>query len=304
MKKFAAYILILSMLTSSVMACSNNNRRDDPERDGATNEEDGGRRRDRDNIIRPSMQLEARHDFSYVDERYTFDTFTAEAPETPWVLENNVPFTTAAAIPTYYSLYLYNGYTYSEIDADVQSNVATITRPIVRHYPAEQAGYTIYEVSYVETFPHRAIIPAGASCNMMWRYHGVAYLDYYTGTTYPYINMNTTTDSFCVSGTILFNGEEYEVYYYSYRENNVISDDTETDENGNTIWSTTYVETLTDYFIVPDGYDGLVMYVYTADDSDFSFEDALAENSPEYTAPEIFSENFDDYSFISIAELG
>ena len=39
-------------------------------------------------------------------------------------------------------------------------------------------------------------------------------------------------------------------------------------------------------------------------DSDMSFEDALAEDDPYYTPPSVFDGNVDDYAFISIAELG
>ena len=311
MKRFTALLLILAMMTGClVTGCENRDRRRDRDRDREEEEEDEDDDEDEDDgegLITPrqSLTLEPQHDLSDVDERFTFDDFYAEPIDTPWVLENNIPFTTGN-INTYYSLYLYSGYSgdRSLIGADVLNNVATITRPVVRHYPAEQDGYTVYEVSYTETFPHRARMPNGSTSGMMWRYHGVEFLDYYTGTVYPVINMSSDTDSFCVSGNVFFEGDEYTVYYYEFRESEEVSDDLTTDANGDTIWEVTYVEYHTAYFIVPNGYDGIVMYVYTADDSAMSFEDALAEDDPYYTPPAVFDGNIDDYAFISIAELG
>lgn len=305
MKKFAAFILILSMLSGCLLtSCEDTSRRRDRERDRQEedDDEDDEDEDDEEPTSRQPLSLSPQHDFNNVDERFTFDDFHAEAVDTPWVLENNIPFTTGN-VNTYYSLYPYTG-NHNLTNDEVLSNVATITRPIVRHYPAEQPGYTIYEVSYTETFPHRLRLTGGTSANIMWRYHGVEFLDYYTGTVYPVINLSSQTESFCVSGNVFFEGEQYTVYYYEFREADSISEDTTTDSNGNTIWENTYVENHTAYFVVPNGYDGIVMYVYTADDSDMSFADALAEDEPYYTPPSVFDGNVDDYAFISIAELG
>ena len=304
MKRFTALLLILAMMTGClVTGCENRDRRRDRDRDREEEEEDEDEDEDEEETSsRQSLTLAPQHDLTNVDERFTFDDFYADPVDTPWVLENNIPFTNGN-VNTYYSLYPYTG-SYNLTDDQVLSNVATISRPIVRHYPAEQSGYTVYEVTYTETFPHRIMVDGASPSGYMWRYHGVEFLDYYTGTVYPVINMSSETDSFCVSGNVFFEGEQYTVYYYEFREDEQLNDDLTTDNNGNTIWESTYVEYHTAYFIVPDGYDGVVMYVYTADDSDMSFEDALAEDDPYYTPPSVFDGNVDDYAFISIAELG
>lgn len=60
--------------------------------------------------------------------------------------------------------------------------------------------------------------------------------------------------------------------------------------------------TSTSYFLVPAGYDGIVMFVYVADDTDRPVEEVLAENNPYFTPADYFGddENPDDYVFIGI----
>lgn len=313
MKKFAAFILILSMMTGCLMTgCDNSNsrsRRRDSDRE--EEEEDDDEDEEEETSSRETLPQGPQHNLSYVDESFSFDDFYAEPVDMPWVLENNIPFTTSPVINTYYSLYLVSGYSgnYSEIDTTNLNTVATITRPVVRHYPSDTPGYTIYEVQYTETFPHRIIMPTGSNGGLMWRYHGVEFLDYYTGTMYPVINMSSDIDSFRVSGDVYYNNEQYSVNYYEFRDCEEAEDSISTDSNGNTVWETTYIEHHTAYFEVPNGYDGIVMCVYVADDSDTGFAEAMAEDSPYFTPPEQFDgpesdRNIDDYVFISIAELG
>jgi hypothetical protein len=307
MKRFTALLLILAMMTGCLMTGCDQSSRRNRDRDREEEEEDEDDDDDdeeEETTSGRSHDLSPQHDFNNVDERFSFDNYYAE-PITgePWVIENNIPFTTGN-VNTYYSLYPYTGNYDLMESANVLSNVATITRPIVRHYPAEQQGYTIYEVTYTETFPHRVAMPNGVSTGMMWRYHGVEFLDYYTGMVYPVINLSSETESFCVSGNVFYEDEQYTVYYYEFREAEEVSDNWTTDPAGNDIWEVTYVEYHTAYFVVPNGYDGIVMYVYTADDSDTSFEEALAEDDPYFTPPEPFEGNIDDYTFISIADLG
>ena len=293
--------------------CDSSNRGRDRGREDTADNEDSDEDEDEEEetTTRETLPQGPQHSLSNVDETFHFDDYYADPVETPWVLENNIPFTTSPVINTYYSLYLVSGWdgNYTEIDTTSLNNVATITRPVVRHYPADTPGYTIYEVQYTETFPHRIIVPSGRSGGMMWRYHGVEFLDYYTGTMYPVINMSSDIDSFRVSGNVFYNGEQYTVYYVEHRECEALDDTLTTDDDGNTVWEHTYVEHHTAYFIVPNGYDGIVMCVYVADDSDCSFEDAIAEDDPYFTPPEQFdgpdsNRNMEDYVFISIAELG
>ncbi|MCR5529127.1 MAG: hypothetical protein K6F49_07915 [Saccharofermentans sp.] len=310
MKRFTALILSISLLSCFLMtSCEdrNDNRRERA-REEEEEEED-----DEDDIIttsRNSAPPEPQHDLTNVDVEYEFDDFYADYSGTPWVLENNIPFT-HGNVNTYFNQFLIDGYgnSYSEVPTNVINNVATIYRPQVRHYPAQEPGYVIYEISYVEVFPMSTVLPDGVSYSSMWSYHNVGYLDYYTGVKYPLINMSTEIDSFCVSGDVIFNGQTYSVSYYEFREDEETLNETTTDSEGRTIWNNTVCIHTTSYLVVPEGYDGIVMYVYVVDDSGRSFEDVIGENTAEYSEPALFGapgsdERVEDYVFLSIAELG
>ena len=311
MKRFTALILSISLLSCFLMtSCEDRN---DNRRERAREEEEEEDEEEDDDIIttsRNSAPLEPQHDLTNVDVEYEFDDFYADYSGTPWVLENNIPFT-HGNVNTYFNQFLISGYggSYSEISTDVINNVATIYRPQVRHYPAEEPGYVIYEISYTEVFPMSCVVPSGSSSSTMWSYHNVGYLDYYTGVKYPLIDMSTDIDSFCVSGDVIYNGQTYNVSYYEFREDEETVNETTTDSEGRSIWNYTCCIHTTSYLVVPEGYDGIVMYVYIVDDSDRSFDDVIADNTPEYSEPGLFGapgsdEKVEDYVFLSIAELG
>jgi hypothetical protein len=133
-------------------------------------------------------------------------------------------------------------------------------------------------------------------------YHGVGFLDYYTGTTFPTINLSTQIDSFSVTGKVIWNGKTYDMGYYEFRETEWISSTSEPADGNRIIKKELATITSTSYFIVPEGYDGIVMYVYVADDTNMSVEEVLADNTPYYTEAGFFGddENPDDYVFIGI----
>ena len=301
MKRFTALILTFTILFGIFStACSVDDRRRNRREEEEQEEEETTRRRSFDEPLEP------RHDFSDVDVSMEFDDFQADYSGTPWVLENNIPFT-SGNIYEYFNQFLYNTSTRAEIPTTVYNNLATIYRPNVRHYPAEQDGYTIYEVSYVEYFPTSIALPVSSGYNTSWYYHGVGFIDYYTGTIYPKIEMSSDIDSFCVSGDVSYNGDTYTVYYYEYREQDILVNETTQDSDGNDVWEFEVTESETCYFVVPNGYDGIVMFVYTADDTYRTWDEIEAMNNPFFTPPSVFGEfgeNIDDYTFLSISELG
>lgn len=304
MKRFTALLLISALMFGCFATGCTDSRRSNSDADREETEQTRRRGDGRSSL----GDVEGpRHNFNNVDETATFETIHAEAPETPWVLENNIPFSNGN-IYEYYNQFLYRSSDHSEIPTQTLNSIATIQRPNVRHYPAEMPGYTVYEVNYIETFPTRIIVPPTASgYSTTWEYHGVGFLDYYTGTTYPVINMASSINSFCVSGNVEYNGETYTVYYYEYRDEDTLYNEMTTDAEGNDIWEFTVTNTETAYFIVPNGYDGIVMYVYSADDTYRTWDEVCADNAPLYTAPHVFGEEgerVEDYTFISIAELG
>ena len=300
MKKVFAALTALTLLCSGLTTgCVT--RHEDVEE----STEETTRRRDRD--VDPDRN-EPLHDFSSVELTMTFEDYYVEPISgDPWVLENHIPFTNGN-VNTYFSQFLTDS-AGNEISADILNNVATIYRPRVRHYPAEQDGYTIYEITYSEVFPMRAQ-PDFVANNMgtMWSYYNVGFLDYYTGTKYPRIDMSTDIDSVCVTGNVIYDGQTYEVYYYEFREDEELTNELEYDEYNHPIWDLEVSVNSTVYIIVPDGYDGIVMYAYIADDSDTSVAEAMEGNTDEFHEPSIFGvdgdEQIQDYAFLSIAELG
>ena len=249
-------------------------------------------------------------DVDPVDVTEHFDTFYAEPVDIPWVLENNIPFT-HGNVSTYFNQFVCSNGLRSEVEGcEIYGDTAVIYRPVVQHYPADEPGYTVYEINYTEVFPVSCYIPdsAGANWGTTFEYHNVAYIDYYTGMEYPYVNLSSDINSFCVYGDVVYNDQTYTVYYYSYRSAETANRSQTYDENG-TFLAYDRIIYQTDYFIVPDGYDGLVMYVYTADDTDRSFGEAQEDNNPYFTSYTLFGkpgsdEYIDDYTFLSIAELG
>ena len=298
MKRYIALILAAAVAVCwTITSCSNDRSIE------STEETEETTRRIRE-------PLEPQHDLSNVDTTMEFDDFYVEYEGDPWVLRNNIPFTTGN-VNTYYSQYLVNNVNgrYAEIESEQLNNVATIYMPRVRHYPADRDGYTIYEISYQEVFPHRITIPNQYfSDGTFWSYHEVGFLDYYTGNEYPTISMSADIDSFKVYGNVIYNGQTYEVEYYEFREDEH-QDSNVVEEDGTYIWEDTVIINSTVYFIVPNGYDGIVMYIYIADDSDQPFEEAIGGNEPEFSDATVFGspgndEDLEDYAFISIAELG
>ena len=169
-------------------------------------------------------------------------------------------------------------------------------------YPADEEGYVIYEVTYTQIFPISTKEPNNIYTSF-FSYHGVGFLDYYTGTTYPVINLSTQIDSFSVHGDIIFQGQKYRMSYYEFREQEILNSSTEHVDANTIILKETVKLTSTSYFIVPEGYDGIVMFVYVADDTGTPLEDVLADNTPYFTEAGIFGddENPDDYVFIGIS---
>ena len=90
--------------------------------------------------------------------------------------------------------------------------------------------------------------------------------------------------------------------YYEFRESEWVSSTSEQIDSNLMIRKELVTITSTSYFIVPEGYDGIVMYVYVADDTNMSLEEVLADNNPYYTETGYFGddENPNDYVFIGI----
>ena len=294
MKKYLAAILTLSVFSLMLCSCDTRGTRD-PFDDG-----DGwtGETTDESSLPDYSVKRAPSHDLSLVDATENFSEVMNFDSNDAWGAHQNLRMA-HGSIHNYFSYYSLDRYQ-NRVNENY-SDVSIISRPVVLEYPADEEGYVIYEVTYTQIFPVSSKEPANIS-TAFFSYHGVGFLDYYTGTTYPVINLSTQIDSFSVHGDIIFQGQKYRMSYYEYREQELLNSSTETAEDGMVYVKETLKITSTSYFIVPEGYDGIVMFVYVADDTDKPLEDVLAEDNPYFVEPGIFGddENPDDYVFIGI----
>ena len=238
------------------------------------------------------------HDLSRVDETMDFGTIDLSYKEA-WGPYQDLRMA-HGTIHNYFAYYSLDAYD-NRLNENLNT-VSAISRPTVLEYPADKDGYVIYEVTYTQTFPISSKEPNSSIYMSFFSYHGVGFLDYYTGTTFPTINLSTQIDSFSVTGKVIWNGKTYDMGYYEFRETEWVSSTSEQVDSNHIIRKELATITSTSYFIVPEGYDGIVMFVYVADDTNMSVEEVLADNTPYYTEAGFFGddEDPDDYVFIGI----
>ncbi len=293
MKKHLPIILLISAISLLLCSCNtpgNSNVFDDDDPTVPTTES---------TLPYYTVARSPHHDLSRVDTTENFGTVDLSYRD-PWGAYQNLRMA-HGTIHNYFSYYTLDG-----SDRRVNENLSdtsAISRPTVLEYPADEDGYVIYEVTYTQMFPIGSKEPAyGSYYTSFFSYHGVGYLDYYTGQIFPVINMSSQIDSFSVTGQVIWEGKTYDMSYYEFRETEWLESNTE-EIDSNTIVRRELVKiTSTSYFIVPKGYDGIVMFVYVADDTGTPIEQVLAENNPYFTGAEQFGddENPDDYVFIGI----
>ena len=199
---------------------------------------------------------------------------------------------------------------YDEINNVNLNNISTISRPRVRVFPADQKGYVLYEVTYTQSFPIRSM-EKGHVSSSMYSFYGVRYIDYYTGTMLPYMNVFDKDRSGGVDIDFVYEGESYSFGFYQFKDQDEEDEGYDTDAEGNIITKRTISVTRTDYIIVPEDYDGLLMSVYVADwvsepqdeDGDGNDDNKNPNREPvTIHDPEPFDdeENIDDYVFFGV----
>ena len=293
MKKYLAAILMLSVFSALLCSCDTqkpNPFDDDDDWPGTTDES---------TLPDFSVKRAPSHDLSRVDAtEYFTQVMDFDDYSEPWGAHQNLRMA-HGTIHNYFSYYSLDGYM-NRVNQNY-SDISIISRPIVMEYPAEEDGYVIYEVTYTQVFPVSSKEPSNVS-TAFFSYHGVGYLDYYTGTTYPAVNLSTQIDSYGVHGDIIFQGSKDRISIYEYREQEILESNIEQTEDGMVLVRETLKLTTTAYFVVPEGYDGIVMYVYVADDTNKPLDEVLAEDNPYLEEPGFFGddENPDDYVFIGI----
>lgn len=288
--KVLATLLAVSTAALAITSCGVDNNTNNP-----FDDDDETTTRETSEEVRPIFELS---NLPRVDATEDFGEYYVDEIDEPWGVGQKLRMSDGS-IRNFFCDYAFDMY-----DRQVNENlnfVATMSRPTVTCFDADKEGYIVYEVVYTQVFPICSKEP-GDVYKSFFSYHGVGYIDFYTGTTFPVINLSTQIDSFSVTGTVIYDGKSYDVGYYEYRQDEFLDSSTSTTSDGYYIKRSTVQITSTSYFVVPKGYDGIMMYVYIADDTGRPIEEVLADDNPYYEAPGFFGddENVNDYVFIGI----
>ena len=249
------------------------------------------------------------YDYKTVDEYRRLENYYLDTYDKPWGETHDLRWVNGP-IRNYFIYYTFNEN--DEINNENLNNISTISRPRVRVFPADKDGYVMYEVSYTQSFPVRSL-EHGYVQSSMYSFYGVRYIDYYTGTMLPYINVFDKDRSGGIDIDFVYEGESYGYGFYQFKDQDEVDEGYDTDEYGNIITKKTISVIRTDYIIVPEDYDGLLMSVYVADwvsepqdedgDGDIDEDDEKPNREAVTTHdPEPFDdeENIDDYVFFGV----
>ncbi len=292
MKKVLVTILAVSIATLALTACNVG----DTNKPNPFGDDTDETTRETTEEVRPIFELS---NLPRVDATESFGEYRVPDIDEPWGANQDLRMADGS-IRNFFRDYAFDAN--GNLVNENLNTIATLSRPTVTCYDADKEGYVVYEVVYTQTFPICTKEPSNVYSSF-FAYHGVGFVDFYTGTTFPVINLSTQIDSFSVTGTVIYNGKSYDVGYYEYRVDEVLEGGTTTAVGDGWYVSRNTVQiTSTSYFVVPEGYDGIMMYVFIADDTNRPVEEILAENNPYYEAPGLFGddENVNDYVFIGI----
>lgn len=248
------------------------------------------------------------YDLSDASITETLPDYYLEEYDAPWGSKYNL----RTADKTIENKFVY--YIYDENDNIVNeclNDTSTITRPQVKVFPAEQEGYVMYEITYSQVLPIRSRQPEYHSSNMYF-YYDLDFVDFYTGTKYPWMNVvhHNGVGSHIIQDYHYKDGT-YRLEYYEFVESEKLDDKETYEGDGIVLKETVIKRTTTSYIIVPEDYDGIMMYVYVGDDVFWLKDDTGDENQEtvdkdrqEYAVydPEPFGdeEHINDYVFIGI----
>lgn len=247
------------------------------------------------------------YDYKSVDEFRDLGTYNLDTADVPWGETHDLRWVNGP-IRNYFIYYTFDEN--DEINNENLNNISTISRPRVRVFPADEKGYVMYEITYTQSFPIRSL-EKGYVSSSMYSFYGVRYIDYYTGTMLPYINVFNKDKSGGSEIEFVCDGESYTYGFYEFKAQLEEDEGYDTDEYGNIITKKTISVTRTDYVIVPEDYDGLLMSVYVADwvsvpqdeDGDGNDDNKNPNREPVTTHdPEPFDdeENINDYVFFGV----
>ena len=293
MKKALATILSITVLSLSLTSCFEHNIDPTGDNSNVSGDDPTGSTTEESHAVLDTSELPP------VDVTESFGDYYVADFDQAWAADKELRMATGT-VKNYFRQYSFNSR--DELVNENLNTIATVSRPVITLFDSQDPGYSVYEVTYSQMFPIISREPV-SSYKSFFSYHNVGYVDFYTGATFPVINLSTQIDSFSVTGTVIYEGKSYDVGYYEYRVDEVLEGGGTTSVGDGWYVSRNTVQiTSTSYFVVPEGYDGIMMYVFVADDTDRPVEEILAENNPYYQEPGLFGddENVNDYVFIGI----
>ena len=299
MKKQTAALLAAVIFAASLTACTKPVTATTEEEPEETTEETGGI------LYSPGSPA---YDLSDASITETLPDCYLEEYDAPW----GSKYKLRTADKTIDNKFVY--YTYDANDNIVNeclNDISTITRPQVKVFPADQDGYIMYEITYTQMFPIRSRQPEHNSGDMYF-YYDLDFVDYYTGMKYPWMNVvhHNGVGSHIIQDYHYKDGT-YRLEYYEFVESETLDDNRSSEGNGMILKETVIKRTTTSYLIVPEDYDGIMMYVYVGNDVFWLKDDTGDENQETvekdkqhhavYDAePFGDEEHIDDYVFIGI----
>lgn len=247
------------------------------------------------------------HDLSNVRITETLPDYYLEEYDAPWGSKYDLRM----ADRTIENKFVYFTFDMNdEVNNENLNDTATITRPVVKVFPAEQEGYIMYEITYTQMLPISSKQPT-LTCGDMFCYYDLDFVDYYTGTVYPWVNIFHTNGSSHIIQDYHYQDGTYRFEYYEFHDDEHIDQGSKTLDSDTILKKLLIKRTTTAYLIVPEDYDGILMYVYIGDDV-FWNKDETGDDNQEtvdkdkqpYTVynPEPFGdeEHIDDYVFFGV----
>ena len=246
-------------------------------------------------------QGEPEYDYKDVDYNYHGEDIEIDTVDVPWGETHDLHMVNGP-IQNYFRYYALDSN--NNVINENLTDVSTISRPRVRAFPADKKGYVMYEVMYTQICPVNTVI-YGEKDYGSYKFYGVRYIDYYTGTMLPYLNVFEQNSSGGYDMNFIYEGERYYYGFYQFKVQVEENEEYTKDEDGNTIYTKTIKSTRTDYIIVPEDYDGLLLYVYVgewtlSEPTERTYSKVPVNLLP--IGPFNDEENIDDYVFFGITK--
>ncbi len=298
MKKQISITLAAVILALSLTSCATGRQPDGYDIVGVVSNAGKNNDSDADSYFYPG---EPDYDYKDADHYCRTQDYELDTVDVPWGETHHLHMANGQ-IQNYFRYYALNSH--GGVVNEVYDGVSTITRPRVRVFPCKKPGYVMYEVSYTQICPINTVMH-GEKDHGTYEFFGVRYLDYYTGTMLPYLNVYDQNKSGGVDMEFIYEGKHYYYGFYQFKVQVEDPDEYSIDEDGNQVLTKTIRATRTDYIIVPEDYDGLLLYVYVGEWTSREppeFEQTTVPVTLLDTQPFNDEVNIDDYVFYGITK--